>query len=131
MSGQAALRISPEQHHDKHLLVERCYEDFAAAHRIAIAALGSGHSTLHDARDEALFIDSISRAVAVASRLRECLDYQAAPVLAAYLNTMFDHVITRLLDGRTGRVGSLILEAGVVMAELQRAFCAVHRRAAR
>jgi flagellin-specific chaperone FliS len=133
MYGQAAMRISPEQHSvdDKHLLVDRCYEDFAAAHRIAVAALGSGASTLHDARDEALFVESIGRAVAVTARLRECLDYEASPVLAAYLNTMFDYVITHLLDGRAARDLSTLQRAGHVMSELQRAFLAVHRRAAR
>jgi flagellin-specific chaperone FliS len=133
MSGQVALRISSEQppSDDKRVLVERCYEDFAVAHRIAVAALGNGRSTLNDARDEALFGDSIRRAVAAASRLRECLDYEAAPVLAAYLNTVFDHVITRLLGGRAAREVSSLVEAGVVMEELQRAFLAVHRRADR
>lgn len=133
MSGQAALRISPEQRSvdEKYLLVDRCYEDFAAAYRIAVAALGSGASTLHDARDEALFVESIGRAVAVAARLRESLDYEASPVLAAYLNSMFDYVLTHLLDSRATRDLSALQRAGHVMAELQRAFLAVHRRVAR
>ena len=129
MSGQAALRISPVQHSvdEKTLLVERCYEDFAEAHRMAMAALGSGAVTL----DETLFLDSIGRAVGVAARLRECLDYEASPVLAAYLNTMFDDVIAHLLDSRATREVCALQRAGHLMRELQRAFLGAHRRAAR
>jgi flagellin-specific chaperone FliS len=129
MSGQAALRVSPagdprEERgaaDERTVLVERSFAAVEAALDEALHGFGAGSGTkLHG---------GVSRAIAEVARLRECLDYEAAPVLSAYLNSMFDYVIAQLIRCRAARDLQSLGQAAYVMTELAGMFAAVHRRA--
>jgi flagellin-specific chaperone FliS len=133
MSVQAALRVSPASASSdesggasaggRYALVERSFEEFSAALEVALGGFGEGDGPrLHD---------GVGAAIGVVARLRDCLDYEATPVLAAYLNSMFDYVLSQLITSRATRDLQSLGNAGYVMAELQKMFAAAHRRAGR
>lgn len=122
MSRQAALQISSERRpHDEgqRRIVDRCFAEMVRAQEEALEALG--------AKDEARFVERVTRAVGVVSKVRDCLDYGTAPVLAAYLHAMFDYAIAQLIDGRAMLDERPIGRALYVAHELRLAFLAVDR----
>lgn len=134
MSGQVALRVSPasapSDENDgtaaaagRYALVERSFDAFSAALEAALRGFGEGSGTrLHE---------GVGVAIGVVARLRDCLDYEETPVLAAYLNSMFDYVLSQLIISRATRDLQSLTNAGYVMAELQKMFVAAHQRAGR
>lgn len=119
MPGHAALQVSLERRSQDRRSVDRCLAEIAKAAEEALEAL--------QGKDEEKFEERVTRAVNVFSKVRECLDYGGAPVLAAYLHTMFDYAIAQLIDGRAMRDERPIGRALYVAHELRLAFLAVHR----
>lgn len=125
MSGQAALRVSPspDTSEPRYALVDRCFAAIEAAVRDAEEGLVTD--------DDSALSAAIGRAVQGVARLRECLDYSAAPVASAYLNSIFDYASRQLIASRGARELQCLHNAGHVIAELRTIFLAVQQRAVR
>lgn len=133
MSGQAALRgsPSPDSPETRYALVDRCFAAIETAIEAATAAAVQDGSRGSVADDDSTLGAAVGRAMQGVARLRECLDYSAAPVASAYLNSIFDYAIGQLIASRGARELQCLHNAGHVITELRIIFLAVQQRALR